>query len=572
MKISLVILALVVLSYISLSLSKEVKIKNLERVESSSWNSTISSLEKSSPQKRDVNPDAPFTFQIYYDSSHIVSSDKITFNGESVVLGYNKKSHSDVSVTATRYYSYGVHGATNAATSLAFDVDFNGRDASPQNDDITFKIFNLEYRNKGSVTALFYAWTYDQTGAPVVYRELVDQGSFNGDYQFTLINPGSYGFTRFSILLGLIDSKTQCPKSIDSHSLLEAACIAPAKNNKPRETTITAGQIFQDAGKLLSQNLKYHIRNCDGYDQKICQKPADDIVSNFVQFDEDTQTFSFGKPCQGIPTEFSCVTTVEIEILPFKDNSKECKQHVRSKVLLPVNKKGINNKYGEANCRVLPKEDYPTPYYVEEKKSCAHLDGCFKTSHFTGIVYVNNFDIGGGDDSGSIATISPPYSISQCKSICLDSGATHAAIYDSGLQCTCLDGPNYDKPVASSNCDAECIGDLALPGEKCGTEQYALVFNLDRCNKKIVPGDNFAGTPVTAPVKNECPDDSQGGHYLEGGESCTNGCDCESRLCDNGKCSFRCKSPGVLLSGSAVCYCEGVPGSDCGTTCYDGYC
>lgn len=514
MRISIIV-ALVLLSAIAMHVAEAITIENLKKADFSSFNTTFSTLTlKSQPKKRDLNPDKPFSFQIYYDSSNDIVSHDITFSGEPINIGFNKKSGSLVYVTATRYYSYGSIDATKASTTLVFDIDLNGKDIAPQNNMVNFNIFNLDYQNKGTVEVNFYAWTYDNTGTPAIYKDVTTtQQSFNGHYSISLPNIGGHGFTRFSIVFALLDSKSSCPRSIENHSLLETACVPPAKNNKPRETTITAGQIFQDAGKLLSKNLKYHIRNCDGYDQKVCQTLSDDIANNFVNFDENSQVFSFGKPCQGIPKGYHCVTTVEIEILPFQDGDKTCKKHVRSKVLLPVNDRSLKNKYGKAICKILPKEgDYNPTFYTNENKQCAHYVGCYDYLQFTGVVFTTELNIGGGDDGAPVATFEPPFSVSQCKSICLDNGATHAAIYNNGYQCTCLNGPNYGNPTENSVCKdpitAACLSDMSFPGETCGTDVYALVYNLDECNKKIKAGHNFAGTPVVKPEEEDEDDES----------------------------------------------------------------
>lgn len=558
-----------------------ININNFQKVELSSWNSTFSnlSIQKSETQKRDVNPDAPFSFEVYYDSNNNVKSDKVTFSGEPVNLGFNKKSGGKVSVAATRYYSFGSVDPTKASTTLVFEVDFNGRDVSKSTGPVQFKVFNLDYKNKGTIDVGLFAWTYDNTGIPSIFNQVTTTSeNFNGNYQFTLTDVGAHGFTRFVIVFGLLDSSVDCPRSIDNHSLLGSACIAPAKNNKPRETTVTAAQLFQDAGKLKASNLKYSVSNCDGYDQKICQHPSDDIVANFVDFDEATQVFSFGKPCQGVPSGFACVTTVQVEILPFKDGSRTCNKHVRAKVLLPVNDRGIKNIYGGASCAVLPKVGDHTPFYTKindnKNKDCAHYVGCYDYLQFTGIMYISELDIGGGSGNPEFK-IENPFTVSQCKSICLDNGATHAAIYANGYQCTCLNGPNYRKPKSDSVCmDADaamCLSSKALPGETCGTDAYALVFNLDRCKSKVAAGHNFdaEGTPVTAPPPDKCEGLS---HDLETDESCTEDCECEARLCTGGKCDPRCKTfAGNTQPPGSECWCE----DECygnGGICNNGFC
>lgn len=489
--------ALVVVALVTLSIAEENGFRISEKSVVKNWE-TDSKLLNGETGKRDIAYDQKYKFEVQYDGTFAAfSNSKLTLSGKPEKS--NGALLKDVTVTGNRYND------RDRVTTLVFDVDFEGNDVFPDTASTSsYNYFRFllnfpSYRNKGTLNKYkLYAWQHDASGYPTAeFLEDNIDSSFNGELVIDyLYGVKGAGFTRFVIIMTLDDSSSQCPLAIDNYSLLESACIAPASNGKPQSSQIQIGQIFQDAGLVSESDLKFTVKNCFGYDKKICQKVYD--LENQVLFSQQYQAIAFNRPCRGVPNEYGCVTTVDVE---YKKGL--CK--AKAQVIIPVNERAIQNKYGKASCRIVPQ--YQDVSSIDQlfasgaanmKEECAHYVGCYEVPANAQQWYPEYIF---GD--GSIGyTVQAPYTPDQCKTICKDASPAYkySFIYERGNNCGCLSDDDYDvalnkrEAVSNSLCmtaDSVCDAQFSIGGgsyeegkEKfCGSSTNAMVFNIEACHK-----------------------------------------------------------------------------------------
>lgn len=488
--------ALVLVALVTLSIAEGNGFRISEKSEVKNWETDSKLL--STTEKRDIAYDEKYKFEVLLSGS---GSATAFSNSKLTLSGMPEKSNGalikDVTITGNRYNN------RDRETTLVFDVDFGGKDVIPSTSsyyDLRFRFNFPSYRNKGSVDSYtIYAWQHDASGYPTAQFDDEPSSSFNGEFTTEyLYYIRGFGFTRFVIIVNLDDSAAQCPLAIDNYSLLESACIAPESNGKPKYSQIDISQIFQDAGNVAPSDLKFTVKNCYGYDKKICQKVYD--IENSVIFSQTFQAIAFNKPCRGVPSEYACVTTVDVE---YKKGS--CK--TKAQVLIPVNKKAIQNKYGKASCRIVP--EYKDVSSLDQlfasgaaslKEECAHYVGCFERPADAQQWYPEYIS----GDGGLGYTVQSPYSASQCKTICKDASPSYKYffIHDGGVNCGCLSDDDYDVALNKrdalpnaqcSSAGAECPFDPDYIGgmnKFCGTDENVIVYNIEACHR-IGNGYNY---------------------------------------------------------------------------------
>lgn len=514
MRVSVAV-ALVVLAIVALSNADKKVRQEFEVANPSSWDSHAHLFEPSTESsKRDVKVDSTFKFSLWYsddDEDDITEIDQqvILFNGKKQRAGYVSFVNSYCDITATRRNF-------NGETQLTFDIDGNGKDILPKSDDYDNIHIDIEdiqsYTPATSVSTFVYIWTHSNTGRPTfAFTYTIPALNSAQNFYETFPKINAQAIVRTAFVKVLADMESECAEAIDDYSLLEAACIPPRADGKIHTTSLQVGQLFQNAPKnLKSSDFEYHVRNCYGYDQKICQVAS----KRFVDFDQGTQAFYFEKPCAGVPNEQGCATTVDVVLKErMVGEGRQCKD-IHSKVIIPQSWRSIKNKWGQAECRVTPSydvkltagnlmNDFIDGKFATIEKKCARLQGCYSKPS---ISQPNVVDMSSKTFLPPITT-GAPFTIEQCNYLCLFASPDFkfSAIGDSGEYCSCILDVNPTNPLSPapygapyvgqaqslSSCDSTCANTDAAESDNCGTSNYVLVHSLEQCKRLQTAMDTF---------------------------------------------------------------------------------